>query len=520
MFQRKHPRLLAGITAACLILSTPLSARADKATEKEDRIAAHQAMAIQSNERAGWPTGPVVSAESAILIEVETGTILYEKNIHKQQYPASTTKILTALLAYENSSLDETVTFSRDDIFSIPKGSNHISMNPGYTLSMEDCLRALLIRSANEVAYAIAAHVGGSWDAFADMMNERAKELGAVDSHFANPNGLPNEEHVTSAYDLAMIGRAFFAIDYLDKITLEPKLVVEKPNGVLTDWNQMPLIPSGKYAYEYLVGCKTGYTDSAHNTMVACAEKNGLRLICVVLNDDNPMYSEDTIALFEYGFNNFNKVNVSQTETKYDIDNIGFFYDNTDIFGEAQPILSLNKDDCVILPKTADFKDLTSTISYDVDVPGQAALITYSYQGVQVGTVSLDLAKGTKSNYSFDAEEVPSESEPPAEAKPEEKAPEKPSPKDTKEKKDRASAINPKVVKVIVIILIVIGILFGIFFFLQKNYQFFSFGFGIRKSRNHEYARQSLKLSKDVLRDRKAQIRAAKKRYKDRLKRR
>ena len=523
MFYKKHSRLIAGLMAICIAFSQPLVCQATKTqTEKEKRIAEHQALAIQSNAREGWPTGPVVSAESAILIEAETGTILYEKNIHKQQYPASTTKILTALIAYENSSLDEIVTFSHDDIFSIPKGSNHIAMNPGWTLSMEDCLNALLIRSANEVAYAIAAHVGGSWAEFANMMNERAKELGAVDSNFVNPNGLPNEEHVTSAYDLAMIGRAFFAIDYLDKITLEPKLVVEKPNGVLTDWNQMPLIPSGKYAYEYLVGCKTGYTDSAHNTMVSCAEKNGLRLICVVLNDDNPMYSEDTIALFEYGFGNFDKVNISQTETKYDIDNIGFFYDNTDIFGTAEPILSLNKDACVILPKTASFADLHSDISYDTNVPGQAALITYDYHGTQVGTVSLDLTKGnTQNGYGFEAEETSTEAEEiiaPTPSAKEKKTDEI----KTEEKEKKAPSfvfINFKTIKIILIVLVVIAILFGILFFLQKNFQF-SFGPGLRSSRNHEYSKQGLKLSKDMQRERKAQIRAAKRRYKERLKRR
>jgi len=523
MFYKKHFRLIAGLMAICIAFSQPLVCQATKTqTEKENRIAEHQALAIQSNARQDWPTGPVVSAESAILIEAETGTILYEKNIHKQQYPASTTKILTALIAYENSSLDEIVTFSHDDIFSIPKKSNHIAMNPGWTLSMEDCLNALLIRSANEVAYAIAAHVGGSWAEFANMMNERAKELGAVDSNFVNPNGLPNEEHVTSAYDLAMIGRAFFAIDYLDKVTLEPKLVVEKPNGVLTDWNQMPLIPSGKYAYEYLVGCKTGYTDSAHNTMVSCAEKNGLRLICVVLNDDNPMYSEDTIALFEYGFGNFDKVNISQTETKYDIDNIGFFYDNTDIFGTAEPILSLNKDACVILPKTASFADLHSDISYDTNVPGQAALITYDYHGTQVGTVSLDLTKGsTQNGYGFEAEETGTEAEKTASPTP--SAKEKKTEETKTEEKEKKTPsfvfINFKTIKIILIVLVVIAVLFGILFFLQRNFQF-SFGPGLRSSRNHEYSKQGLKLSKDMQRERKAQIRAAKRRYKERLKRR
>ena len=329
---------------------------------------------------------------------------------------------------------------------------------------------------------------------------------------------------MTSAYDLAMIGRAFFAIDYLDKITLEPKLVVEKPNGVLTDMNQMPLIPSGKYAYEYLVGCKTGYTDSARNTMVACAEKNGMRLISVVLNDENPMYAEDTIALFDYGFNNFSKVNVAQTETKYDIDNIGFFYDNTDIFGASKPLLSLNKEACVILPKSASFSDLTSTISYDVTVPGQAALISYSFHGTPVGTVSLDLAKTSLGGYSFDTQEAPTQTPqaqtPSPETKKEkEKAKEKD--KDTaKEKKTPSFVfINLKILKGILILLVVAAVLFVLYLFIRRTFHF-SFASGLKSSRNHEHAKRELRASKEMQKSRKSQIRAAKKRYKERIKRR
>lgn len=521
MFHHRLTRVLVGALSACLLISQPLTVQASNAAapdSKEARIAAHQAMPIESNQVSGWPTGPVVSAESAILIEAQTGTILYEKNIHAHQYPASTTKILTALLAYENSSMDEVVTFSHDDVFGIPRNSNHIAMDVGDTLTMEVCLNALLIRSANEVAYAIAAHVGGSWEGFADMMNKRAKELGAVDSNFVNPNGLPNEEHVTSAYDLAMIGRAFFANEYLCNVTLSPKLVVPKKKEDLIEWNQMALIPTGKYAYEYLVGCKTGYTDSARSTLVSCAEKNGMRLICVVLNDENPEHNEDTIALFEYGFNNFSKVNVSQTETKYDIDNIGFFYENTDIFGAADPILSLNKEDCVILPKSAGFDDLTSTISYDVDVPGQAALITYSYHGVKVGTVSLDLVRNMESGYVFDSEQIspdPAGTDAPiATAKPA-----KDTKKDSEKKTPFFVFINPKVVKVLLIILVIGAVLFGIFLFLQRNFQF-SFVPRFRHSRSQTAYRRDLKASKEIQKERKAQIRAAKKRYKERLKRR
>lgn len=382
----------------------PLTVCAAPANIKEQNMAANQAIPIESNDIVNWPQGPVVSAHSAILIEADTGTILYEKNIHAREYPASTTKILTTLIAAEKCSLNETVSFSHDAVFGIPRDSNHVSMNVGDTLTMEQCLQAILIRSANEVSYAVAEHISGSWDEFADLMNQRAAELGCVDSHFVNPNGLPDDEHYTSAHDLAQIGRAFFANELLSQITKMPYLRLSKSNGDLVDANQMELLPGKKYAYEYLVGCKTGYTNDARNSLVSCAERDGMRLICVVLRDENPAHYEDTIALFNYGFSNFEKVNISQAETKYNIENAGFYSEN-DIFGSSRPILQLNQNDCAIVPKTVDFKDLDSVISYasaDEDT-SHVATIRYSYRGVFVGSATVDLAGDSKSGYSFTA---------------------------------------------------------------------------------------------------------------------
>ncbi len=398
--RRNFYKGLIALSAGLLLLSQNMTAYA---STLEDRIAAQQALPIQSNEITNWPEGPVVTAESAILMEAETGAVLYAKNIHAKQYPASTTKILTCLIAAEQCSLNETVTFSRYAVYGIPRGSNHIAMNEGDTLTMEQCLNAILIRSANEVSYAVAEHIGDTWDGFAKMMNNRAKELGCVDSHFVNPNGLPDENHYTSAYDLAMIGRAFFANDMLSQITLSPALRLMKEDGEYVDHNKMELIPGGDYAYEYLVGCKTGYTDDARNSLVSCAEKNGMKLICVVLKEENPYHYEDTIALFNYGFSNFDKVNISQSETKYNIDNTGFFYNGNDIFGTSKPILTLNQQDCIILPKTARFEDTISSISYDTDNESRAALITYTYHDVYMGSASLDFTTNQETAYSFDS---------------------------------------------------------------------------------------------------------------------
>ncbi len=500
--------------AACAtFLGISQSILVSAASIKEQNIAANQALPVQSNEVENWPTGPTVSAASAILMEADTGTILYSKNIHDKHYPASTTKILTTLIASERCSLDEIVSFSHDAVFDIDRGSNHIAIDVGEKLTMEECLNAILIRSANEVSLAVAEHIsGGAWEDFAPIMNERAKELGCLNSNFVNPNGLPNDEHYTTAYDLAMIGKAFFANEALCKITQTPMLKIQPSEfqpDTITEVNQMELIPRGDYAYEYLVGCKTGYTNAARSTLVSCAEKNGMKLICVVLKDESPYQYEDTIALFDYGFNNFDKVNVSESETKYNIDNTGFFYSDKDIFGNSEPILALNNDACIILPKTTTFADLTSEISYDTKSESQAALITYSYHDMFLGVVSVDLAISQTETYSF--ESIPA-------ATPV-------NPEETVETEEEPSFIFINIVKILawgIAIVVVIAIIIGIKLFL-KNYQFSARStrrsWRRERRRSHPtlkklnfHSNNSNSISRDLRTKRKAQIRQAKRR--------
>lgn len=407
-FIKRSRRFPAALLALGLLFSRPLTAFAEPSAA-EQRIETQRAMEIQSNLTENWPSGPVVTAESAILMEAETGTVLYAKNIHQHQYPASTTKILTTLIAAERCAMDEPVTFSHEAVFDTPRDSNHIAIDEGEILTMEQCLNAILIRSANEVAFAVAEHIAGdSWHNFADIMNERAKELGCVDSNFVNPNGLPDENHYTSAYDLAMIGRAFFANEMLCQITLTKRLDIppseNQPDHILEN-NNMQIIPGGKYAYDYLIGCKTGYTDAARSCLVSCAERDGMRLICVVLHDEAPYQYEDTISLFEYGFGNFEKVNVAQTEKKYDIDSAGLFYGGSDIFGSSTPLLSLNRDDCIILPRTVPFDETQSTVSYAETGENLAAVITYTYHGVTIGKVRVNFTGRQNQTQIFDSED-------------------------------------------------------------------------------------------------------------------
>lgn len=359
---------------------------------------------IQSNEIENWPAGPQIGAESAIVMEANTGTILYSKNIHEQLYPASTTKILTCLIAAENSSLDEMVTFSRNAVFSIPRGSSNMGMDEGQSITMEECLYGILIGSANEVANAVAEHVGGSIEGFAEMMNEKAKELGCTDSHFVNANGLHDDDHYTSAYDLATIARAFYKNELLAKISGMPSYHFEptatQPDDFILRTHHK--IVNNEYPCEGIIGGKTGYTDNSRQTLVSCAERNGMKLICVIMKEESPKQFTDTVDLFQYGFSNFEIVNVSENETNYDINNADFFQTDNDIFGNSKPVLSLNKDSYIVLPKTAVFQDTQSSISYDVESDSQIAKIDYTYNGVYVGNATVDIALNTESSYDFD----------------------------------------------------------------------------------------------------------------------
>jgi len=321
MFYQKKWKLhilsfLVGILLASS-LSPSLSTLAVNYTEEELEQMAEERrnLPIQTNEIQSWPMGPVVSAKSAILMEAETGTVLYAKNIHERLYPASTTKLLTCLLAAENCSLDEMVTFSYDAVHSIPSDGSNMGIDAGEVLPMDECLYGIMVASANEVSSAVAEHVAGDIDSFTDMMNNRAKELGCLNSHFVNSNGLYDDNHYTSAYDLALIARAFFKNDTLRRIgntTTYHFMPTETQPDDFYKTNKHKLI-NGDIPYEGIIGGKTGYTSEARQTLVTGCEQNGLRLICVVMMEEAPSQFEDTVALFDYGYKNFSKANVAET---------------------------------------------------------------------------------------------------------------------------------------------------------------------------------------------------------------
>ena len=270
---------------------------------------------VQSDALPGWPTGPQVAAETAILMDAETGEILYAKGIDEKRYPASTTKIMTALIAIENSALTDQVTFSAEAVNGIEPGSTHIGIKPREILTMEQSLYAILLASANEVSSGVAEFVGGSIPDFVNMMNARAEKLGCKNTHFVNANGLHDPEHYTTARDLANIAREAFKNETFRKIIgteyyIEPKTNITDEERWLNNHHKM--LVSGDMHYDGCLGGKTGYTSDAGNSLVTYAQRNGMYLISVVLADNAVYQYPDTAALLDYGFSNFHKVVLAQ----------------------------------------------------------------------------------------------------------------------------------------------------------------------------------------------------------------
>lgn len=345
---------------------------------------------------ADWPTDVSISADGGILMDAGSGAILYEKNSREAYYPASITKILTALVILENCDLDETVTFSNEAVNTLEPGASILGARAGDQLSVRECLYALLLQSANEVANALAEHCSGSIDAFAELMNEKARSLGCTSSNFANPSGLNDENHYTSAYDMALISQAAFSnptfveIDSTTYYDVPAGKLKQYPDGWRYYAHHRMLKKNDSLYYDGVIGGKTGYTSLAGNTLVTCAERDGLKLIAVVLNGHQTHYS-DTKALFDFGFRNFKSVSVAGQDSVYqDIENdlaIGGIH----MGGSIR--LSVGKNSAVTLPSEGDFSDVSSSLSYTLEeaAPSSAvARIDYTYGGRNVGHAYLE----------------------------------------------------------------------------------------------------------------------------------
>ena len=364
------------------------------------------ALTTASPTTVEWPNAPSTSAGSAVLIDADTGAVLYDKNSHTKAYPASITKLMTGLLTIENCSLDEIVTFSQTAAKSVVPGVDaNIATKVGEKFTVEQSLYALLLSSANEVAYGLAEHVAGSLASFTDMMNSRAKELGALNTHFSNASGLSDTNHYTTAYDMAMIGRlcftnsTFLSIDsYVGNYKLGPTNLTPEVRS-LHSTNLM--FKGQQYYYQYCKGGKTGFTDESGYTLVSYAEKDGMRLICVVMKESkaDDRYV-DTKALFEYGFNNFKKVSISNTDVSSLFNNSNYY--SSKVYGNTTINFSMDAS-YVDLPNTATLTDVGLTLDNSKTATSEetakydyTAKLNFTYNGNTIG--SANLLVNTKSN--------------------------------------------------------------------------------------------------------------------------
>ena len=341
----------AALLGGAVLLSAPLLSlpvQAETLTDDghpydEAAEAERLAEPVQSNTLQNWPQGPSCSAEGAIVMDMDTGAM----------------------------DLSDTVTFSEEAVNSVPADGSSIGMDVGESITVEECLYGILVGSANECANAIAEKTAGSIDAFVNMMNEKAEELGCTDSHFANANGLFLENHYTSPHDLALIASAFFKNETLLRIGNTPQCHFQATSTQPDDFwitNKHKLI-TGEVACEGVMGGKTGYTDEAKECLVTGCQRNGMRLVCVVMKEDSPKQKT-----------------------------ADFLTEGTDLFGTATPLFSISEDSTVTLPDSITFDEVTSSID-------DSSVITYTY-GEGDSAVTLGTAQLLKNDASGDGSAV------------------------------------------------------------------------------------------------------------------
>lgn len=341
---------------------------------------------------------------SCILIEANTGKILYEKNSNDVRFPASTTKIMTAILTVENCNLDDVETVSHNAVYSIPYDYTHASLKEGEELTIEQLLYALMIPSANDAAIVLAEHISGSVEEFAKLMNKRAEELGCKNTHFVNPNGIHSKDHTSTSYDLALMGKFAMQNSIIRKIvsttqfTLPATNKYSKADRTFNNSNDL-LSTYSRYYYEGTTGVKTGYTGEAGNCIIASAKKNDFEVILVVLGGEstNTGLSQrylDCKTLFDYAFNNYSLKTLNEKNA---------VLKQITVRGATEETQNLNvliKDKIEIFSEnSADLSSLEPEITLDENlmapISANSAIgkITYNYDGQ---TYSSDLIAETQ----------------------------------------------------------------------------------------------------------------------------
>ncbi len=360
MKNSRPDRLLAVFMISCMLAAAqPCYAEADAPGQEasEDGIAA--------NDVPGWPQGPAILSDSAIVVEVETGTVLYAKNIDEQLPPSSSVKIMTCLVALENSRPEDEVTINETGMAGVTDGGANISCEPGEVFTMEQCLYAIMLASANDVALQVAEHVGGSQEHFVKMMNDRAKSLGCSGTHFSNPTGLTEEGACTTAHDLAIIIQEAFRNRTFRKIASTVYYSIPPTNvsaGERSLTNAFLMIDSGSEAYYApALGGKEGYTNASGSVLVCMAEQGDMTLACAVMRGraDETVY--EAAAIMNHAFSKFRLVDLGADE------------------------FNVSEGGIVCIPADASESEVVST---DTSLPDGTLERQYTYHDVPVGSAT------------------------------------------------------------------------------------------------------------------------------------
>lgn len=346
-------------------------------------------------------SGPDINAESALLIDNKTNKVLYSKDMNRKMFPASTTKILTAILVLENHSLDEKVTASYNAVMTIPSGYSTASIQIDEVLTVEQLLELLLIHSANDAANVLAEYTGGSIDSFVAMMNTKINELGLSDTHFTNPYGLQDNNHYTTAHDLAIIMQYCLKNDDFRKIAGQASCAISSTNKSeprkYSSTNELLIAGNPNY-YPNLIAGKTGYTSEAGECLVSAAYNDNLELVGVILNSNNRF--KDTRSLYNYGYTNFsikNIVNEKDIITNVEVKNATKDTKNLNLLvSEDIPVLANNSDD---LSKIEPQITLNSDIKAPIEDGQVLGKVSYSVNGITYSTDLIAANNVEKSNF-------------------------------------------------------------------------------------------------------------------------
>ncbi|AKL95121.1 D-alanyl-D-alanine carboxypeptidase DacF [Clostridium aceticum] len=343
---------------------------------------------------------PNITAPNAVLLDYTTGKVLFDHNAHEVTYPASTTKVMTAILVLENANLNDVITIQEDTY--VDGASAYLLAGESFTV--EELLKTLLIRSANDVAEVLAQHVSGSIEDFAQLMNERARELGALNTHFTNPHGLPDESHVTTAYDLAMIGKHAMSFEAFREavstvnFSLEPTAFTPETRYYRNTnrflWgtgSANRMLYNGVYTniqYDLIDGIKTGYTRAAQQCLITSSIKDGHRFIAVVLGAEGVNIYSDSRSLVDYGYENFQLIQlVEKDQLKIE----------SPVENGAQDLIPLYTDETLyaVVPQTMELSHINEKVLLNEDIKAPIAIgdvlgkVLYTIEDEVLGEVDL-----------------------------------------------------------------------------------------------------------------------------------